>query len=49
MDNQRVMPDAVILPNAKILVVNGSSKGKSDTAVDPVLDAELFIPELGIW
>jgi hypothetical protein len=49
MNNQRVIPDAVILPNAKILVVNGSSKGKSDTAIDPVLDAELFIPELGIW
>jgi hypothetical protein len=49
MNNQRVMPDAIILPNAKILVVNGSSKGKSDTAVDPVLDAELFDPELEIW
>jgi hypothetical protein len=49
MNNQRVMPDAIILPNAKILVVNGSSKGKSDTAVDPVLDTELFNPELEIW
>jgi hypothetical protein len=49
MNNQRVMPDAIILPNAKILVVNGSSKGKSDAAIDPVLDAELFDPESEKW
>lgn len=49
MNNQRVMPDGIILPDARVLVVNGSSKGKSDTAIDPVLEAELFDPELEKW
>jgi hypothetical protein len=49
MKISRVMPDAVLLPNKKVLVVNGTEKGKSDAGKDPVLFAELYNPENESW
>lgn len=49
MKHPRVMPDSVILPDGKILVTNGSEKGKSDQAVNPVLETELFDPATETW
>lgn len=49
MNFRRVMPDAVLLPNKKVLVVNGTEKGKSDAGQDPVLIAELYDPENESW
>ena len=49
MNFKRVMPDAVLLPNKKVLVVNGTEKGKSDAGQEPVLIAELYDPENESW
>lgn len=49
MHNPRVLCDSVVLPTGKILVVGGSSTGKSDVAVDPVLPTELFDPASDTW
>ncbi|MGI0033830.1 MAG: galactose oxidase-like domain-containing protein [Nitrososphaeraceae archaeon] len=49
MNFRRVMPDAIILPNGKILVVNGCEKGKSDEGENPVLVPELYDPENKNW
>jgi hypothetical protein len=49
MNFTRVMPDAVLLPNKKVLVVNGTGKGKSDAGKDPVLTAELYNPQDESW
>jgi len=49
MNFRRVMPDAIILPNGKILVVNGCEKGKSDEGENPVLVPELYNPENKNW
>jgi hypothetical protein len=49
MNFTRVMPDAVLLPNKKVLVVNGTEKGKSDAGKDPVLTADLYDPENESW
>ena len=49
MNFRRVMPDAIILPNGKILVVNGCEKGKSDEGENPVLVPELYDPEYKNW
>jgi hypothetical protein len=43
------MPDAVLLPDGKVLVVNGSSAGRADDAKDPVYAADLFDPEAESW
>ena len=37
MNHPRVLCDSVLLPEGRVLVVGGSSTGKSDVAVDPVL------------
>ena len=39
------MPDTVLLPNKRVLMVNGTEKGKSDAGRDQVLIAELYDPE----
>jgi hypothetical protein len=59
MVHERVMPDSVILPNGKILVVNGARKGMAGAfgahlgnlgpTRDPVLETELFDPATGTW
>jgi len=49
MNFRRVMPDAIVLPNGKILVVNGCEKGKSDEGENPVLVPELYDPEDKNW
>ena len=49
MNFKRVMPNAILLPDGKILVVNGCEKGKSDAGADPVLTAELFDPLNQSW
>jgi hypothetical protein len=45
----RVLCDGVLLPDGKVLVVGGSSTGRSDVAADPVLPAELYDPSAGTW
>jgi len=49
MHHQRVLCDSVLLPDGTVLVVGGSSTGKSDVAVDPVLPTELYDPAAGTW
>lgn len=49
MHHRRVMPDSVILPDLTLFVVNGSGKGRSDEAVDPVMEPEIFDPITEIW
>jgi hypothetical protein len=45
----RVMPDAVLLPDGTVLVVNGSSTGVADNGVNPVLGADLYDPATDTW
>lgn len=45
----RVMPDAVLLPDGKVLVMNGSSRGASDNGANPVWEAELYDPAANTW
>ena len=57
MANPRIMPDAVLLPDGKVLVVNGARAGYAggDAATGPaiphygVLEAELFDPADNSW
>ena len=49
MNHRRVMPDSVILPDQTLFVVNGSAKGRSDQAVDPVMEPEVFNPSTETW
>ena len=49
MHHPRVLCDSVLLPNGKVLVVGGSSTGKSDVAVDPVFPTELYDPAADSW
>jgi hypothetical protein len=49
MHHPRVLCDGVLLPDGKVLVVGGSSTGRSDVAVDPVLTAEIYDPSAGTW
>jgi hypothetical protein len=49
MENPRVLADAVLLPDGKVLAVNGGATGKSDAAAPPVYEAELYDPETGKW
>jgi hypothetical protein len=46
MNFTRVMPDAVLLPNKKVLVVNGTEKGKVGCRKRSVLTADLYDPEM---
>lgn len=49
MNHRRVMPDSIILPDQTLFVVNGSGKGRSDQAVDPVMEPEIFNPSTETW
>lgn len=49
MHHPRVLCDSVLLPDASVLVVGGSSTGKSDVACDPVLPTELYDPATDTW
>jgi hypothetical protein len=59
MHNERVMPDSVLLPNGKVLVLHGARKGMAGAFFyhlgrlgpprDAVLEAELFDPETETW
>jgi Domain of unknown function (DUF1929) len=49
MHHPRVLCDGVLLPDASVLVVGGSSTGKSDVGVDPVLPAEVYDPSNNSW
>ena len=49
MHHPRVLCDSVLLPNGHVLVVGGSSTGKSDVAVDPVLTTELYDATADTW
>lgn len=49
MSRARVMPDSVLLPDGKVLVVNGSARGLATENVDPVYEIELFDPASETW
>ncbi len=49
MSYARVMPDSILLPDGKVLVVNGSEAGKADLADKPVYAAELYDPATNTW
>jgi hypothetical protein len=49
MHHPRVLCDSVLLPDGSVLVIGGSSTGKSDVAVDPVLPAELYDASADTW
>jgi hypothetical protein len=49
MHHPRVLCDSVLLPDGKVLVVGGSSTGKSDVAIDPVLPTEVYDPSTNTW
>ena len=45
----RVMPDAVLLPDGKVLVMNGSSTGFADNGANPVFETEIYDPVANTW
>jgi hypothetical protein len=49
MTAPRVMADAVLLPDGSVAVVGGSSTGRADLAITPVLPIELFDPVSERW
>ncbi|HEX2057471.1 MAG TPA: galactose oxidase-like domain-containing protein [Actinomycetota bacterium] len=49
MAKRRVMPDSVLLPDGKVLVMNGSSRGAADNGANPVWEAELYDPATNSW
>ena len=49
MPHQRVMPDAVLLPDGTVLVMNGSSTGVADNGINPVLETDLYDPVSNTW
>ena len=49
MTAPRVMADALLLPDGTVAVVGGSSTGRADFAVKPVLAVELFDPVAETW
>ncbi len=49
LHHARVMPDAVLLPDGTVLVMNGSSRGFADNGANPVWEAELYDPVTDTW
>lgn len=49
MNHPRVMPDAVLLPDGKVFVCNGSSAGHADLGKDPVFEPEVYDPATNSW
>ncbi|MGH8905094.1 MAG: galactose oxidase-like domain-containing protein [Egibacteraceae bacterium] len=49
MTRPRVMPDAVLLPDGKVFVSNGSSTGYADNGANPVYEVELYDPIANTW
>lgn len=49
MKHPRVMPDAVLLPDGKVFVCNGSRAGQADLGKDPVFEAEVYDPTSNAW
>lgn len=49
MRHARFMADAVLLPDATVLIVGGVAAGKADVNFDPVLIAECFDPATETW
>jgi hypothetical protein len=49
MSQARVMPDAVLLPDGKVLIAGGSASGCADHMTAPVYPLELFDPENEMW
>ncbi|HXH20954.1 MAG TPA: galactose oxidase-like domain-containing protein [Dehalococcoidia bacterium] len=49
MSRPRVMPDAVLLPDGTVLVMNGSSTGVADNGANPVYETEIYDPETSTW
>jgi hypothetical protein len=49
MHHPRVLCDSVLLPDGRVIVVGGSSTGKSDVAVDPVLPTEVYDVSADAW
>jgi galactose oxidase len=49
MKNVRTMPDAVLLPDGKVLVVNGCASGSLMNATKPVLEGEVYDPTSDKW
>ncbi|HEX8888840.1 MAG TPA: galactose oxidase-like domain-containing protein [Pyrinomonadaceae bacterium] len=49
MSHPRVMPDAILLPDGKVFVTNGSSTGKANAGANPVLQSELYDPKTNKW
>ena len=49
MMRPRVMPDSVLLPDGKVLVMNGSSTGFADNGANPVFETEIYDPETDSW
>ena len=49
MTHPRAMPDAVLLPDGTVLVVNGTRFGSTGSGRDPVYEAELYDPALDRW
>jgi hypothetical protein len=45
----RVMPDAVLLPDGTVLVMNGSSTGVADNGLNPVFATDLYDPTTNTW
>ena len=43
------MPDAVLLPDGKVLVMNGSSTGFADNGANPVFETEMYDPVANAW
>jgi hypothetical protein len=49
MANNRVLPDAVLLPDGTVFVCGGSSTGTADATRAPVLEPELYNPTTNQW
>ncbi len=49
MAHPRVMPDAVLLPDASVLVTGGSMSGEADHGIEPVYAIERFDPASETW